>query len=374
MHDVAFKRSISYDTGEVDAAVRAAVGLLGGMERYVKPGMEVLIKPNMLMARTPARAVTTHPEVVRAVVRLVKEAGGRPSVGDSQAIGSFKKICEVTGIGAVAREEGARLVELSEAVEVDGRGTFRKLELSRAAVEADAVINLPKAKTHAQMLLTLAVKNMFGCVPGKRKPQWHFRCGVDRHAFAEMLVEVCRTVGPVLNVADAVVGMEGNGPGSGRPVGIDYIVASADAFALDLALAGIMGVDGDRLPTTRAARRLGLIPEGRDWVVPLGDIVSLDGARMAGFRLPSASNLEWSIPEPMRRFLKDALTTRPRVDADRCGLCGMCVGTCPARAMNDSSGEVRIDLRRCIRCYCCQEICPEGAIGVREGWLLRVMR
>jgi len=335
--------------------------------------MDVLIKPNMLMARKPSRAVTTHPEVVRAVIRLVKEAGARPYVGDSQAIGAFRRISEVTGIGKVAREEGAGLVELSETVEVTGAGTFRRLELSRVAVEADAVINLPKAKTHAQMLLTLAVKNLFGCVPGKRKTQWHFRCGIDRHAFADMLVGVCSAVGPVLNIADAVVGMEGNGPGSGSPVDIGYVVASRDAFAMDMALAFVMGVDWKRLPTAKAAVKLGAGPESVDDIRVLGDISTLEDARLSGFRLPSTSSTEWSIPEPMRRILKDALTTRPEVDSNSCALCGMCITTCPAKAMGDSTGEVRIDLRRCIRCYCCQEICPEGAIGVREGWLLRLI-
>jgi ferredoxin len=151
------------------------------------------------------------------------------------------------------------------------------------------------------------------------------------------------------------------------------VAASHDPFHLDMSLAYVMGVDGDRLPTTKAARRLGLVDCSVSDIKIVGDITTLDEARVRGFKLPSPSSTEWSIPEPVRRFLKDSLTTRPDVDVETCVLCGMCVSTCPAHAMSDSTGEVVIGYRKCIRCYCCQEICPEGAIGVREGWLLKLM-
>src|SRR5512143_1762592 len=136
------------DYKDAASSVSRAVALVGGMGSFVKPGSRVLIKPNMLAGKAPEKAVTTHPEVVRATIRPVKEVGGVPAVGDSNALGSFRKVAEVTGIAAVADEEGARLVELSDAIKMGGNGVFKHFEVSREVMAADAVINLPKVKTH----------------------------------------------------------------------------------------------------------------------------------------------------------------------------------------------------------------------------------
>ncbi|MBI5189646.1 MAG: DUF362 domain-containing protein [Nitrospirae bacterium] len=370
---VSLIRCKSYDRGLVEASVRRAVALLGGADRFVRPGDRVLLKPNMLSGKAPNKAVTTHPEVVRAVVRLVKEAGGIPSIGDSNALGSFAKVSEVTGMARVARDEGAELVELSEAVDVHGKGKFKHFELSKAAMEADVVINLPKAKTHGQMLLTLAVKNLFGCIPGRRKAQWHFKAGVDREAFATMLVELSGLVRPCLSIIDAVVGMEGNGPGSGTPREVGLIGASADPHALDMVMASVLGVTADRLPTLKAARGLGLIPRSISEIELAGDFGNPAQAAVRGFRLPSESSLEWSIPEPVRRLLKESLTTKPRIHRKSCKFCLMCQTACPVGAITEGRDGMSIDYRQCIRCFCCQEVCPVGAIDIAEGWLLRYL-
>jgi uncharacterized protein (DUF362 family)/Pyruvate/2-oxoacid:ferredoxin oxidoreductase delta subunit len=370
---VCIVKCAQYDRDLVYRSVGRAVGHLGGMGAFVKPGARVLVKPNMLVAKAPEKAVTTHPEVVRAVVRLVKEAGGAPVIGDSQGFGSFKRIAEVSGIGAVAEEEGAELVELHEAVTVQGKGTFKHFEVAREVMRADAVINLPKAKTHGQMLLTLAVKNLFGCIPGRRKAQWHFKAGVDRSAFATMLVELHGIVKPRLNIVDAVIGMEGNGPGNGVPRHMGLLAVGTDAVAVDFMLSEILGVPADRLPTNKAAKKLGLAPDGLGDIELLGDFVGPYQARVEGFKLPSTSSMEWTIPEPVRRLLKDALTTRPKIDRLKCQLCMMCHSACPAGVISEGEGGLSINYRECIRCFCCQEVCPVGAVEVAEGWLLRYL-
>ncbi|MHB8173429.1 MAG: DUF362 domain-containing protein [Nitrospirota bacterium] len=360
----------SYEKKSIDSAIRRTVGLLGGMQSFIRPGARVLIKPNMLAAKSPDKAVTTHPEVVRAVVRLVKEAGGIPTIGDSGAIGSFKKIASVTGIAEVAREEGAALLELSEAAAVEGSGTFRHFEISREVLGADAVINLPKAKTHGQMLLTLAVKNLFGCIPGRRKVQWHLNAGVDKGAFAAMLVELHGLVRPRLSIVDAVVSMDGNGPGSGRPRETGFIMAGEDSFAVDYMLCRFLGVEPFRLPTLKAAREKGLLPEKPE-IELLGDFEKPEDAGVKNFKLPPGTHLEWTIPESARKLLKEALTTRPRVDKAKCELCLMCADMCPAKAIKKTDAGIVMDYRQCIRCFCCQEVCPVGAIDVAQGWLLK---
>jgi len=346
---------------------------LGGVEKFVRPGARVLIKANMLAAKPPEKAVTTHPEVVRAVVRLVREAGGNPVIGDSQALGSFSKVAEVSGLAQVAAEEGVKLVELSDVLKVQGTGTFKQFEIAREVMAADALINLPKAKTHGQMLLTLAVKNLFGCIPGRRKAQWHFKAGVDRDAFATMLIELHGLVRPALNVVDAITAMEGNGPGNGTPRDLGLLAVGEDAHSLDMLLSEVLGVPGDRMPTIRAAQKRGLAPKHVSEIDLVGDFAGYQQARVKDFKLPSTSSLEWTIPEPLRKLLKESLTTKPRIDKQKCQLCLMCHTACPVHAINEGKDGLSFDYRQCIRCFCCQEVCPVGAIDVVEGWLLRYL-
>ena len=340
------------------------------MEKFIRPGARVLIKPNMLAAKSPDKAVTTHPEVVRAAVRMVVEAGGTPVIGDSGAIGSFKRIAEVTGIAKVAFDEGAALVELSEASKVQGTGTFRHFEISSEVLKADAVINLPKAKTHGQMLLTLAVKNLFGCIPGRRKAQWHLKTGVDKSAFAAMLVELHGLVKPALSIVDAVVSMDGNGPGSGRPRETGFTPPGKTRSRWITCFAGSLESTPISSRPSKAAREKGLWPEKPEMEL-LGDFEKPEDAGVKNFKLPPGTNLEWTIPEPARKLLKEALTTKPRVDKLKCELCLMCADMCPAKAIKRTDAGIHMDYRQCIRCFCCQEICPVGAIDVVEGWLLK---
>jgi uncharacterized protein (DUF362 family)/Pyruvate/2-oxoacid:ferredoxin oxidoreductase delta subunit len=360
-----------YDREVVHAAVQQAVDLLGGMSAFVRPGQRVLLKPNLLKARPPEAAVTTHPEVVRAVVRLVQQAGGRVEVGDSPGMGDLAKVSERTGILGVVREEGAELADFSEAVGVKNAGRFQRFEIARPAREADVIINLPKLKTHGMTTLTGAVKNLFGCVPGKRKVQWHFNTGVNHELFMDMLVELSMLLRPQLTIMDAVVGMEGNGPGSGDPRRIGVVIAGADPVAVDAVAARVVGVDPEKLAILRSARAKGIGEMRQAFIEVLGDPIGK--VAITGFRLPPQEHLEWRLPEWARRSLKEALTTRPVIDHARCIQCGICSSHCPQQAISTKGKKLEIRYRDCIRCFCCQEFCPQGAIAVGKGWLLRLV-
>jgi len=353
-------------------AVQDAVGLLGGMGEFVKPGDRVLIKPNLLKARPPEAAVTTHPEVVRAVIRLVQEQGGKALVGDSPGMGDLKKVAERAGILDVVNEEGAQLEDLAEAVQVKNTGRFQHFEIARAAYEADVLINLPKLKTHGMTTLTGAVKNLFGCIPGKRKVQWHFNTGVNHELFMKMLLELYLLLKPRLTIMDAVVGMEGNGPGSGDPRYIGALLAGTDAVSVDTVAAHLLGVNVDKLPLLRAARSQGTGETDLNNILLLGD--PLESFAVEHFRLPPQTHLEWPLPEWARRSLKNAFTTRPVVNRDLCVQCGICQGHCPQGAIEERGKRLEIRYRDCIRCFCCQELCPQGAITVEKGWALKLLR
>jgi uncharacterized protein (DUF362 family)/Pyruvate/2-oxoacid:ferredoxin oxidoreductase delta subunit len=361
-----------YDQKMVMSSVRRAVNLVGGINAFVKPGERILIKPNLLKARPPETAVTTHPEVVRAVIRLVHDAGAQAIVGDSPGIGDLRRVCESSGILAVVEQEGAVIADFDNAVTVKNIGRFQRFDVARVAIEADGIINLPKFKTHGMTTLTGAVKNLFGCIPGKRKVQWHLSTGVDHASFMAMLVELARMLKPRLTVMDSVVGMEGNGPGSGDPRFIGLIMASPDPVAIDAVCGVVVGVSPEVLPLVRAAFAAGFGESKVENILIRG--TPLSEVQVKNFRLPPREHPEWKMPEWVRRTLKDGLTTRPVINDHLCVHCGICQSHCPQKAIADIDDKLIINYRNCIRCFCCQEFCPAGAITVGKGWMLRLTR
>lgn len=369
---VAVVRCPTYDYPHVLTGVRTALEPLGGMGAFVKQGDRVLLKPNLLSGKHPDKCVTTHPSIVKAVAELIQEAGGIPSIGDSPGVGSLGRVAVQAGIAEVADELGCPLVEFKEVAEITTGDdyTFRRVELAQAVLEADVVINLPKVKTHSQTLLTLGVKNIFGCIPGMRKAQWHLKAGTDQSYFAGMLTELCHIVKPALTIADGVIGMEGEGPSNGDPRPLGLILAGANPFALDTTICRIVGVPLEELLTFQAARQRGF--EGTDprQIEILG--LSMEDVGVTPFRLPRRFDVQWNLPAFIKRPLKNIFTPKPIIKRDLCTVCGTCAEVCPPQAISLNDKKVAIDYHLCIRCYCCQEVCPEGAVRFQEGWVRRL--
>lgn len=145
----------NYDENKVLSGLRRSIDLIGGIQTFVKKGHHVLLKPNLLYGKSPEKAVTTHPAIVKGVIEIVREAGGVPFIGDSPSIGSLMKAAEKAGIKAVADEMKCPLVEFNRPLlPPNGKGKiFKQLEIDQTVLEADVIINLPKWKTHVQMLL-----------------------------------------------------------------------------------------------------------------------------------------------------------------------------------------------------------------------------
>lgn len=367
-----------YNLDDVRRAVRLSVEALGGMEKFVKSGQKVLIKPNLLIGRAPEKAVNTHYAVVRAVMELAADCGGRLIVGDSPSFGSAQMAARRCGISEVAKAFSAPVITFKESrvVCAGENAVFHQLPLAVDALEADVVINLPKLKTHAFMTMTLGVKNLFGCVVGMEKSRWHLKAGQDPMAFARMLAEINACVAPALTVMDGVVGMEGNGPGSGDPRRIGAVVASHDAVALDRVVMDIVGVSADRLPVLRAASELGVGNTQLEGIELVGD--SISAVRVKGFKLPEPSfPLRRLFPKRVQRLIKRVFTNEPAFNHKVCTRCGTCAKICPPQVISfeklsrpDKRGydtRLVVDRSRCIHCFCCQEVCPEGAVTVRRG-------
>lgn len=360
---VAFTRC-DYDPTRIRAAVFELLEGLG--EIGLAPGARVLIKPNFLGPAAPRRAMTTHPLVVRAAAEFALARGARVLVADSPGIGSFERLLAEGGYREALEGLDLAVRPFAATVGVDIGPPFGRIALAREAVEADLVINLPKLKTHAMMLLTLGVKNLFGCVVGAEKPRWHLRSGVDRRMFARLLVQIAAAVRPAATLVDGVLAMEGQGPGrSGTPRTLGVLAAGRDPHAVDRAVCRLLGVPEERLPTLAAAAELGLLPPAFE--------IRGDFRVVSGFRLPALGPLTFG-PRALQPLIRRHLVERPVADPGRCRLCGECRRACPAGAITQYARAVGFDYDRCIRCYCCVEKCPHGALRAVETGPGRLLR
>ncbi len=368
---VSLQAHTNYTPAEVLASMRQLLAPLGGMSAFVKAGQKVLLKPNMLAGRAPEKAVTTHPEVVRAVITLVKECGGEIALGDSPGIGSPSNVARKAGLLDLVEETGIDFAPFEESVKIRPTGTtFHELEVARDLLEADVIINLPKLKTHQMMGLTCAVKNMFGAVVGLRKPKLHLQAGSDKAFFALMLLELCEQLAPALTIVDAVVGMEGDGPGSGDPVQIGALLAGADPLAIDTVATELVGMTTEQVWTQQVARNSGRTLTHIEELELLGS--QLADLKVKSFRPSKMTDINFGLKGSLRRYLTNALTARPVVDRSRCKLCNACVEHCPPAAMKITDRKLTINYNQCIRCFCCQELCPHAALATRQGVLLRL--
>jgi uncharacterized protein (DUF362 family)/NAD-dependent dihydropyrimidine dehydrogenase PreA subunit len=368
---VALVRCGSYEPAEVRRAVAGALALVGGLDAVVAPGSKVLLKPNLLSAKEPDRAITTHPLVLEALIEAVRAAGGVPSVGDSPggAIRGVERVWRNTGMLELAERTGVELVSFEAAGSTELAGRLRSYMIARPVIDADVVVNVPKMKTHVLTLYTGCLKNMYGAIPGFGKGRLHSI--VPRPVpFARHVVDVYRLVRPGLHVMDAVVAMEGDGPSGGAPRRVGAILAGTDGVAVDAVATALMGYR-DAVPTVRIAAREGL-GEGRLEAI---DLVGepLDAFDLSGFRLPRTAFLNL-VPTFVVRALRPWIWTWPQMSKEwGCigAACGLCVRSCPVEAISMTADGPVVDRRACVECLCCHEVCPEQAVRVRLSWLAR---
>lgn len=361
MLPVVVKKS-SYEYGPLRRYVFDILARIDG--GLVKKNARVLVKPNLLSASKPEQAVTTHPLLVRAACEYALEKGAEVIVGDSPPLGSFEKIVKTTGLEDALKGMPVTVKEASSPKKTKTGEKFRDVELSEDALEADAIINLPKLKTHSQMALTLAVKNFYGCVVGKSKGEWHFRVGENKELFAELLLSIYKALPQSISLLDGIMALEGDGPGTGgRPRHLGVLLGSRSAPALDEAVCRMLGLEPSALPTCKVARGLDLT-----------EAYTLEGdlPEFRDFAIPREERLVFG-PGFLKGFLRRHLTIRPQCEDEACRLCAECVTMCPAGALDLDKRKLSFDYDRCIRCYCCLEVCPHGALKRRKPLLRRIV-
>ena len=367
---VIIARCDTYEREDVSRAVGEVLGHLGGMARFVSPGEKVLLKPNLLAAKEPDRAITTHPAVLEAVIEAVREAGGEPSMGDSPggALRGIERVWRNTGLKDLSDRTGVPIVnfEASGAREIEGE--LRSYMIAQPVLDADVIINVPKMKTHVLTLYTGCIKNMFGAIPGFAKGRLH-NIAPRPAPFARHIVDVFSLVQPRLHIVDAVVAMEGNGPSGGRPRQVGAIVGGTDPVAVDTVVAGMMGYKDGQLHTLRFAAEKGLGTGRREDIEIVGeDPGSFD---LDGFALPGTTLLNL-LPGPVVKALRPWIWICPEMSKERgcrAEACALCVRSCPADAIEMTESGPVVDRKKCVECLCCHEVCPEDAVEIRFSWL-----
>ncbi|MFO7611191.1 MAG: DUF362 domain-containing protein [Clostridia bacterium] len=369
---VSLGKCTDYDEEKVYEALSDTVARLGGMGRFIKPGMTVALKPNLLLPQSPDNCATTHPAVVAAAGRLVLEAGGKPVVVESPG-GLYNKIVLMTlyklcGISDVCEKHGIALNYDTAVTRVtaDCLGRTRSFNVLKPLVDADFIINISKMKTHGMMVFTGAVKNMFGAIAGAEKASYHMNMP-DYMAFASNLIDICETVRPGLSIMDGIDAMEGNGPSAGRPRRIGALLVSESPYALDKAAHDIINLDANDSYILIEAIRRGINLVYEVLGTPVEELFCGD------FDIPfriSSGKIKRNLLNS--RFLTK-YKSKPVVNREMCIGCGICRDNCPAEVIEIIDGKPCFDYTGCIRCYCCQELCPEHAIRIRDPFLVKLL-
>lgn len=392
---VALVKCDSYEYEEVKRALDESLVLIDGLS-FVKPGMKVGIKANLVSGHSPDKAVTTHPMLLRRLCELITEKGATVVIGDSPGglytAAYVQGVYRAAGLSDLESGELSGKVRLNQNFEVkEGKDpdavSLKSFVYTGWLDEVDAIIGFSKLKTHAMMGMSCAVKNMFGCIPGTTKPEYHMRFPQE-HAFANVMVDLNEFFKPVLYVVDAIDGMEGNGPTAGEKRHIGAVLASKRPYALDMVCASMIGMGINDVQTLLVANERGLGPGNVDEVQIVGSY-SLSDARIPDFK---RATIHQSITFEggtlfntiKSKAVKFAYATRPQVRSDECIGCRKCFETCPAKAItmvssrkaapkNKTSRIPEIDRSKCIKCFCCQEFCPVGAMKVHYNPVGKVL-
>jgi uncharacterized protein (DUF362 family)/NAD-dependent dihydropyrimidine dehydrogenase PreA subunit len=368
MSKVSIVRCNNYNSREVIDAVFYAVDLLGGIKNFIKQNDNVLIKPNLLSPRRPDEAVCTHPEVLRAAIKLVKEARAKPIVGDSP--GSFFTVRDVdfvyeaTEVKRITEEENAELIKFEKSCIING------YPIAEVCLNASLIISLPKLKTHALTIMTGAIKNTFGLIPGLSKVECH-RNNPKPKDFVKILLDIFEITKPRLSIMDAIVAMEGDGPAAGDPRALGLILASPDAVSLDVVISELVGLPPHRDIVISEARRRGAGETNINNIRILG--TAIEDIKLSDFKLPKTSYRINLVPDFLANIFTRAIDFKPVINEDLCKKCKVCKNNCPVDAITITEQCSQINNRICVRCFCCHEVCCYSAIYIKRNFIANLL-
>ena len=343
----------------------------------IRPGMRVVLKPNLVMSSKPEQAIITHPAFTAAVGKCVQKAGGRVVIAESPGgpytPAAMKAMFRATGYRDMAEACGFTLYTdcKSREVTLPQAKRCRELSVVEPFLDRDYLIDLPKLKTHSMVGFSGAVKNLFGTVPGLQKPELHCRFP-EREPFSEMLCDLCHFLGPDLSLMDGIWAMEGNGPTGGRRRDLYVIGGSESPWALDVAAASLVGLEPEKIVMLREGHERGYGPLDLSELELVGD--PMETLLAPDFLKAEASSTDFidRLPKFLRPAAKKLATPYPRIDKKRCVGCGKCAESCPQHTISLRDGKAVIRYQNCIRCFCCHEMCPKHVVQIKRLGLLRL--
>ncbi len=368
---VALVKCSTYQIDEVRKSLNEGIELLGGIEEIFGSKRRALLKPNLLAGEAPEKHVTTHPAVFYALAEILLSEGFKVGYGDSPGFGKPETATQKAGYEPLARQLGIPLEDFVNAKEItfpQGK-QVKRFQIAKGITKYETIVSLAKWKTHGLTVITGAIKNQLGCVPGMRKGEFHFRFP-DVEAFSKMLVDLNLLLRPSLYIVDAVMAMEGNGPRNGKGKALNLLALSADPVALDATMCRVIGLDPSIVPTCKKGEELGLGTYREENIEILGS--NLEEVRVKGFEVKKTGKSHLQSLKILRGILLDY----PSLVPELCKKCGICHSVCPARpkAINIEKGLPEFNFKNCLRCFCCQEMCPSGALIIKEPLPRKIIR
>ncbi len=368
---VSVRKSLDYKES-LPEAIDKLLRDLGGIERFLKKGDKVALKPNFIVYSSPSKGIVTHPLFTFEIFKRVIEAGAEPFVIDSPGSGipfnkhSLKHMYKSTGYWETFKDyrEYLNFDTSSKVVGIKNGLLLKKVRILTKLADSDVIINLPKMKTHSLTFITGAVKNMFGAVPGIEKTAYHSRFK-DIEDFSKALIDILNITNPALNIMDGVISLEGDGPAlNGTPRNTGVILGSKDPFSLDLVLSDIIGLSPNSIPYLKVGLENN-VTKGSYKVV--GDQVKVpDFVLPKTFHGKSSIEIIYVYNKIVSPIYRKLFVQKPNVVKQKCIRCGVCVRSCPEKAITLDKISAKIDHGKCIKCYCCHEQCPEGAIDLKR--------
>lgn len=368
MTKISISKCSTYNKEDVQKSIDQCLEDLGGLSSFIKKENTVLIKPNILQAKKPEEAITTHPAVMEAIIKAVKKVGAVPVVGDSPG-GlwlSLGKHWKFTGIGEVCSKHDVEIVNFEASGVYGKKINGNNYHIAKPVFDVDFVINVPKIKTHGLTTFTCAIKNMYGTVPGLIKIDYHKRAP-NRDDFSSLVVDIFSLSKPNLNIVDGVIGMDGAGPSGGNPIELGMILASTDGVALDSYICHILGKDPLKVPINKIAYERGL-----------GE-ANINEMDILGFQPPVRNDFKWpsnmimnSLPDFITRGMWRIIWQRPVIDSDLCTDCKQCIKNCPVEALTSGVNIPEFNYKECINCLCCIEMCPQKAVSLNKSLVARL--
>lgn len=388
MIKIGYTHQESYET-QLKESLAATIEKAGGLPSHYHSGDSILIKPNLITARPADACVNTHPLLVKAMIELLLDYGLKPVVGDSPATSMGSEVAKKIGLLDILEQYHIPFVDFTgerspyEGYTGSHSFQFKQIGLSHAIFEYDHLLNMAKFKSHAQMGITLTTKNLFGCVSGHKKSQWHFHTGRDLDTFARLIIEISMLSKASFHVLDGIWGMEGNGPTNGTRVFSHFLMASDNSFALDRAVIDLIGMDYHQFPIQKIATELNLLGSKPEDYELIGE--GYAQGLIKNFKVPGLKNIRFVSNPLLQKGIRLLMDKKMAVATQKCILCMKCLKQCPAKAISYEGcrqfEDIKVDRNHpskiiihhdeCIRCCCCQEICPVGALALKDAPLSR---